>query len=147
MKSLTVILCLVAFSLAGCSRAPTKITPPKVHFGQDVCAQCAMIISDERFAGAIGLRRNGRVEHLLFDDVGEMLGFDPGEYDEIRWYATDAVTREWLDAETAVFLHSDELRTPMHTGVGVYSTRDAAVAAQQEYGGEILSFADLRADL
>ncbi|MCA9241648.1 MAG: nitrous oxide reductase accessory protein NosL [Planctomycetales bacterium] len=106
-----------------------------------------MIISDERFAGAIGLRRNGRVEHLLFDDVGEMLGFDPGEYDEIRWYATDAVTREWLDAETAVFLHSDELRTPMHTGVGVYSTRDAAVAAQQEYGGEILSFADLRADL
>lgn len=144
MRSVVAILSLVALSLAGCGRAPTEITAPKVHFGQDVCAKCGMIISDERFAGAIGLRRNGRIEHMLFDDVGEMLEFTPGDYEEVRWFATDSVTRKWLDAETAVFLHSDDLKTPMGTGVGAYSTRDAAIAAQQECGGTIRSFADLR---
>ena len=126
MKSVFAIFSLAVLSLAGCQRLPTEITAPKVHFGQDVCAKCAMIISDERFAGAIGMRRDGRVVHLLFDDVGEMLDFAPGEYEEIRWYATDAVTREWLDAENAVFLRSDKLMTPMGTGVGAYSTREEA---------------------
>ncbi len=145
MRKVFAILCFMLLPLASCERSPTEITAPRVHFGQDVCAKCAMIISDERFAGAIGMRKQGRIVYLLFDDVGEMLEFDPGDCEEIRWFATDAVTREWLDAETAVFLHSDKLVTPMGTGIGAYSTREAATRAQQDRGGTIRVFTDLRA--
>jgi copper chaperone NosL len=134
---------IAAAALVGCEQQAEEITAPTVHFGQAMCAECSMIISDERFAGAIGLRRDGRVVHLLFDDVGEMLAFDPGEHEQIRWFATDATTRAWLDAETAFFLRSDQLMTPMGTGVGAYATKEAATAAQQEHGGELLSFGDL----
>jgi copper chaperone NosL len=138
------MITVAAATLAGCERPAEEITAPRMHFGQDVCAKCSMIISDERFAGAIGLRHDGRVEYLLFDDVGEMLEFSPGSHEEIRWFATDGSTREWLDAEHAVFLRSDELMTPMGTGVGAYATRDAAMKVQKEHGGELLSFGDLR---
>ncbi|MCA9291976.1 MAG: nitrous oxide reductase accessory protein NosL [Phycisphaerales bacterium] len=131
---------VVVLALTGCDRPAEEITAPRVHYGQDVCAECSMIISDDRFAGAIGLRRDGRIVHLLFDDVGEMLAFDPGPNDGIRWFATDASTSAWLDAEAAVFLRSEKLMTPMGTGVGAYATRDAAERARTEYGGEILAF-------
>lgn len=143
MRFVLAIFSLLVLTFAGCDRTPQEITTPTVHFGQDVCAKCAMIISDERFAGAIGMRKNGRVVHLLFDDVGEMLEYAPGEYEEIRWYATDAATREWLDAKTAVFLRSDSLVTPMGSGIGAYSTTAAATRAQEDHGGTILIFTDL----
>jgi copper chaperone NosL len=133
-------LVVVVFGLTGCDRAADEISAPTVHYGQDVCAECSMIISDDRFAGAIGLRRDGRIVHLLFDDIGEMLAFDPGPHDGIRWFATDATTSAWLDAETAVFLRGETLMTPMGTGVGAYATREAAEKARTEYGGEILAF-------
>jgi copper chaperone NosL len=136
---------LVVLLLAtGCDRGPQEIAAPTLHFGQDVCAECSMIVTDERFAGAIGLRRDGEVVHLPFDDIGEMLEYDPPPAEAIRWFATDARTREWLDAEQAHFLRSDDLRTPMGTGVGAYGTREAAEEAQAEYGGEILDFTALR---
>jgi copper chaperone NosL len=146
MKFVFAVAGVVVLLFSGCNQSSKEITAPSIHFGQDVCAKCAMIISDERFAGAIGLRRKGRVEHLFFDDVGEMLEYDPGQHEEIRWYATSAVSRQWLDAETAFFLHSDNLITPMGTGIGAYSTREEASRAQEEHGGTILSFADLRND-
>lgn len=144
MKSVLVFTCLFALSIVGCHRASEEIRPPKIHFGQDVCDKCAMIISDERFAGAIGMRKDGRVVYLLFDDVGEMLEFAPTGYTEIAWYATDGMTREWLDAESSLFLRSDKLMTPMGTGVGAYSSQDDAKRVQQEYGGTIMSFTEIR---
>jgi copper chaperone NosL len=134
----------VGFLAAGCERPVEEITAPTLHYGQDMCAECSMIVSDERFAGAIGVRREGRVVHLPFDDIGEMLEYDPRPYEEIRWFAKDATTRQWLDAEQAFFLRSDDLRTPMGTGVGAYETRESAEQVQAEYGGEILDFTSLR---
>jgi nitrous oxide reductase accessory protein NosL len=144
LKSFRFILAIVVAAFAGCAQSPQEITAPKIHFGQDMCAKCSMIISDERHAGAIGIRKDGRISYLLFDDVGEMLEYDPGESDETKWFATSGITREWLDAETAVFLHSERLLTPMGTGVGAYANLEEASAVQVEFGGEFLTFQELR---
>lgn len=138
---------LVAFAICtlfGCNTKETTIEAPELHPGQDMCAKCSMIISEERFAGAIGLLKKGRVEHLLFDDIGEMLEFTPEAHEAIRWFAKDASTSEWVDAEKAVFLRSKGLTTPMGTGVSAYATQGSAEQAQSKYQGELLDFQALR---
>ncbi len=137
-----VLLAGVALVSHGCKPQTDEIVAPVIHFGQDTCAKCSMIISDDRFAGAIGVRQNGRINYLLFDDVGEMLEFIPPDHEEMRRFVTDATTTEWLIAEEAFYLHSDELMTPMGTGVGAYATKELALTAQERFGGNVLVFRD-----
>lgn len=142
---------LILFALAGlavttgCERAPRPLAPPVVHYGQDMCAVCSMIVSEERFAGAVALRRGKRIEHFFFDDIGEMLAeYAPPEHEEIAWYVHDADTLAWLDASEAWYVRSEDLRTPMATGVAAYATRAAAETARETHGGTVLDFAALR---
>ena len=50
MRHLAVTMTVAAAMLVGCKRPAEEITAPRMHFGQDVCAKCSMIISDDRFA-------------------------------------------------------------------------------------------------
>ncbi|MCP4068002.1 MAG: hypothetical protein GY741_06945, partial [Phycisphaeraceae bacterium] len=49
---------------SGCGRDEDPLGPPTIHLGEDMCSICSMIISDRRYAGAIVMRRDGRVERL-----------------------------------------------------------------------------------
>jgi copper chaperone NosL len=44
---------------------------------------------------------------------------------------------EWIEARSAVYLHSETLRSPMGLNLSAYENREAAEEMQQEYGGEI----------
>ena len=43
---------------SGCGRR-SDTGPPELHYGQDVCAACNMIVSEERFAAAVVARIDG----------------------------------------------------------------------------------------
>ena len=133
--------------LARCTERSTTLDPPTIYYGQDVCDICSMIISEERFSSAITLQRSGRIEHMLFDDVGEMLAAPAPEADDQRWWARDAGSGAWIDARTATFLLSDALMTPMGTGVAAYGSSAAAEAARSERPGDILTFEEIRGRL
>jgi nitrous oxide reductase accessory protein NosL len=139
-------LALVALAAAtACGGASTTdpIPAPRMVFGEDLCAECSMIINEQRFAGAIGLRVRGRVRHLLFDDIGEMFAHDLPEHDEARYFVHDMTSAELIDATDAHFLRAKSLRTPMATGVAAFrsaSERDSALA---EHPGERLTLGEL----
>lgn len=107
---------------AGCQ--PAVSGPPTVRFGQEACARCRMIISDDRFAAALTTEEG---ESAKFDDVGCMVeheagGFRPASAYWVRAYRTDA----WLDARTAVFVQSKSITSPMGFGVAALSEPPAA---------------------
>ena len=144
MTVLCRLLVLGLSSLAGCTAEDAELRPPVMHYGEDACDICSMIISEDRFSSAITVRRGSRVSHLLFDDVGEMLAAPRPAADEMRWWSHDAGTRQWIDAETAVFLFSEKLMTPMGTGVAAYATKEAAEQARTVWPGEIVEFTEAR---
>ncbi|MFG0284508.1 MAG: nitrous oxide reductase accessory protein NosL [Phycisphaerales bacterium JB039] len=138
---------VLAMALAACAERSDDLGPPTLHYGQDVCDICSMIISEDRFSSAIALRRDGRVEYLLFDDAGEMLAAPAPQADELRWWVHDADTREWIDGRTAIYLVSESLMTPMGTGVAAYATRAAAEEARITWPGKLMDFPTVRESL
>lgn len=144
-RSLAILLLLLLLSPLGCTSRPSASSPPPLHFGEDVCAVCSMIISDERFSSAITFVEGRHTEEALYDDIGEMLEAPPPDGVSLYWWAHDAETLEWIDARAAYYLVSDSLQTPMGTGVAAFRTREAAVRARETWPGEILDFAQARA--
>ena len=142
---LAVIVGLPA-ALSGCVRED-PLTPPRVRFGDDVCAVCHMIVSDERFAAALGLRDDrDRVHKPVFDDIGCMFEHEAANPDMevVARHIRHAETREWLNATTAVYAHSPDIHTPMGYGVAAYTTRSQAEAALAGKRGEVITFPEAR---
>lgn len=140
--------CLAALLLAtaGCGRLDPA-APPAVHYGQDVCAACGMIISDERFAAAmVVIAEDGRYEARLYDDVGCLLAEDatlPGERVTARWIH-DYRTRAWLAAQRAAYVHSPDLHTPMAFGLAALAGPEQAAKLAAELDGGVLDFEQAR---
>ncbi len=135
---------LAALVVTGCG-GDRPVAPPQILYGQDLCVVCGMIISDDRFAAGLAVVDDGGdVEIQAFDDVGCLLARDvvPGQVAGrwVRDFAGDA----WREAETAVYLHSGALHSPMAYGVAAFGTDDDARAAMTRFPGEVLPFDELR---
>jgi copper chaperone NosL len=139
---LLALLAIVSL-LAACARGQTEIGPPEIRYGEDVCAACAMIISDPRFAaGYVVEHKPGRYESLAFDDIGDMLTHPAHTPDAkiVAWYVHDYVGEEWLDATTAHYVVSPQIASPMGHGIAAFATLDAAEALALETGSTVLTW-------
>lgn len=134
-------LMLACMMVSGCGRGPTD-GPPAVRLGDDQCVQCGMIISDERFATATIVAGPRGPEPRLFDDFNCQVNFEvehPELAVEARW-AHDQGTLAWFNAATGSFIISPDIRSPMGSNTAAFATRAAAAAANEEIGGDLLSF-------
>lgn len=143
--TVTAMAALAALELCGCG-GEASLEPPVIHYGESICDVCGMIISDERFAAAIVWADDGGRHELLLDDAGELADVKRVASDREVVYVHDALSADWIDARAAVFLRSEDLHTPMGTGVAAYADRASAEAAQQARGGELLALDDVRPD-
>lgn len=139
------LLVIVLTGLGGCLRNE-GMTPPAVHYGEDVCALCGMIISDERFAAAIVAPGDGERFVALYDDIGDMLvDTEAMSHPGAVLWVHDFDTSEWISASDAYFCTNSELVTPMASGVAAFTTRAAAERVAEEYSGRIVDFTGLLA--
>lgn len=146
MQHKTILLILLIFLLAACGGAQIDPNvPPEIVYGEDVCARCGMIISDDRFAAALVVEKSANdYEQLLFDDAGEMFAFVTEHNNQskiVSWFVHDYSSRDWLDATAAWFVVADSLHTPMGFGIAAFAQELEAQRLAQEWGGEVLSFA------
>jgi copper chaperone NosL len=105
-----------------------------------------MIINDERFAASILVEGARGAEPRLFDDIGDLIVYEARNPDlrVLARYVKDHSSTEWLAAESAVFLRSPSLHTPMASGIAAYATRESAEGQRAKTAGEILAFDRLR---
>ena len=131
--------------LGGCGQT-TTVAPPTIHFGQDVCAVCGMIISDERFAAGLVTEGPDGLEAHAFDDIGCLLEDEALHGDRAvagRW-VRDFRTRRWLEADNSVYVHSPKLYSPMAYGLAACGDEGSARVLLSEFPGELLEFAGVR---
>ncbi|MCL4834769.1 MAG: nitrous oxide reductase accessory protein NosL [Caldilineaceae bacterium] len=148
MQHKTILLTLLLLLLSACGGAAVDPNiPPEIVYGEDVCDQCGMIISDDRFAAALTLEKAANdYEQLLFDDAGEMFAYvaeDNGQSKIASWFVHDYNSREWLAGEVAWYVLADSLRTPMGFGIAALAQEAEARALAMEWGGEVLTFAQV----
>jgi nitrous oxide reductase accessory protein NosL len=140
--ALAALLLLLPLGLAACGPAPDPMAPPEIVYGEDVCDACGMIISEERFAAAAIVSGADGPTARKFDDIGDMLDYHARnpEVEILRWYVHDHDSLKWLDAMTASFVRSQQLGTPMGSGIAAFADAAAAEAKAQELGTEVLGF-------
>lgn len=127
--------------MGGCDRETPDATPA-IALGEDVCNECGMIISDERFAAATIVEGPRGPEPRLFDDYNCQINYDithPDDRIVTRW-AHDYADATWVPTEHAWFVHSPALHTPMGSQTAAYKAHDAAEQAASELGGDLLDF-------
>ncbi len=132
------LLALAALTGACARRAEPE--PPNIRYGRDTCAECGMVISEDRFAAAAV----ADADPLLFDDIGCLLLYR--QKHRPAWAAIwvhDYETRSWLGAESAWFLLSPQVRSPMGWGLAAFGDRTRAQARQADFGGEVLTWSEL----
>jgi nitrous oxide reductase accessory protein NosL len=144
-RTATVAACFWILVPAGCGDTPA-IAPPEILFGQDVCDVCGMIISDDRYAAGLVVGAEDAYETRSFDEIGCLLMFEDEHADETvaARYVHDFRSRSWRDAETATYLHSGHLHTPMAFGVAALATEADARTLAGEFPGDVLDFAAVR---
>lgn len=96
----------------------------KIHYDRDMCARCAMVVSDRKNSVEVINPENGK--YYLFDDIGcTVLWFDD---EHITWqdnaiiWVTDAKSGEWIDARKAYY--DTENITPMAYGFSAHKSKE-----------------------
>ena len=137
-----ILHCSVLIALTACSGSSTEVQPPEIHYSEDVCDACGMLISDVKFAAA-SVEEDGAARK--FDDIGDLLDYyaDHTGAQVKAYFVHDYASEKWQRAETAFFIVSPQIQTPMAHGIAAYADRAAAEAAAQKVEGRVVVFGDL----
>jgi copper chaperone NosL len=102
-----------------------------------------MIVSEARYAAATATASG---QTLVFDDIGCLLQYR--QKHSAAWAAVwvhDYETQTWLRADSAWYLVSPAVHSPMGWGIAAFATEDAAQRRRGEPGGDVLDWNGLSA--
>jgi len=130
-----------ALALTGCG-GDAPIGPPMIRYGDSVCTECGMIVSDERFATAMSINADRGRESLVFDDFNCQMIYE-AKHPELtpldRW-SHDYLTRDWIDTADAWFVHSDQVHSPMASGIASFASQSDAEFFANPLGAQAEDF-------
>jgi copper chaperone NosL len=138
------LVCLLALViLAACGGKSGEPRPPEIQYGQDMCSACGMLISEARFAAATLLTSG---EARKFDDIGEMLVYhmDHPEEQVQAWFVHDYASESWIRGESAFFVKSEAIKSPMGSGIVALEKKADAEAFAAQVQGLIYSLDEIR---
>src|SRR5262245_775361 len=137
LKRRGVALLLGALWLAGCGNP--KIEPVEIA-AEDMCAFCKMAISEKQYSAEF-LNQDG--DAFKFDDIGclaNQLKTIQNRRDIAAFFVVDYDVRQWVNAQQAYFVRSEEFKTPMSGRVVAFKDRSKAEEAAAKYHGSLLGF-------
>jgi copper chaperone NosL len=135
---------LLTVLLLGVTPACRPATPRPILLGAEPCGHCHMTISDPRFT-AEAITASGRT--IAFDDVGCLAAWLGENSAPIAssWVASFVEPQAWLAADSAVYLRSDSLRTPMGSGLAALRPGHEADSVRAALGGTLLRWGEVLA--
>jgi copper chaperone NosL len=148
-RQATLPILFVAFALllAACAVKPAQPAAPEIHYGEDMCSDCGMIINDARFAASYAAKEGeSAYQTFIFDDIGDMLHHMQQNLTlmGVGWWVHDYDSQKWIDASTAYFVVSDQIKTPMNHGMAAFTTQAAAEKLAVEVNGQVYDWDKIR---
>ncbi|MBL4590428.1 MAG: nitrous oxide reductase accessory protein NosL [Phycisphaerales bacterium] len=133
------------FAMPGCG-SDTNDGPPSVRYGDSICAECGMIVSDERFTTATIIEGDRGSEPLIFDDFNCQMIFESKHTDLTivdRW-SHDHGTNEWIRMDDAWFVKSNKLHTPMASNIASFKAKSDADTFAKTLNGQVSDYHELQ---
>lgn len=132
---------LVTFLFTSCNTKPQPFA-----YGKDICDDCKMTIMDAKFGGEI-ITKKGKI--YKFDDVHCLVNFMKGgtvkEADIAQTVFIDYENQNnFLDTESASFVTSDGLKSPMNSNTAAFSSKEKADEKSKQTNGTVKDWEQLR---
>ncbi len=142
MKLLAFVGAILLLSFFVNSCLGHKLAPEEVYINEDSCAYCKMLISDIHFSAQL-LKLDA--ETKKFDDVVCLLNYlaTQNQAREEAIYVYPFQQKGWVKAQFAIYLVSENISTPMGSGICVFLDRGEAEDAKETYGGRIATWDEL----
>lgn len=118
--------------------------PATISYGFDACHHCKMTIADNRFGSQL-VTDKGKA--YKFDAIECMAQYMEGANESYAYIlVTNLPTPEkFIDAETAVFIQSKSLPSPMGMNLSAYADEAEAAKVLQDLEGRILTWQEVKA--
>ena len=138
------VLITSSLYLAACSSEIDLLAEPEIAYGEVICEQCGMIVSEESQAAAYRLP-TGQLR--IFDDLGDMVLYHRLYCEAVLvFWVHDYQTGEWMHAPDALFVATDDLVTPMGHGIAAFKYKGGAEHLAIEHDAPIYSWNELLAE-
>lgn len=117
--------------------------PANIEYGFDACHHCKMTIADNRFGSQL-VTDKGKA--YKFDAIECMAQYMEGVNESYAYVlVTDLPTPEkFIDAETAVFVQSKALPSPMGMNLSAYENESEANEVLQNVEGSLLTWEEVK---
>ena len=140
MKNKILIFVVIMSSLYSC-----KVEPKPIQYGNDHCSYCDMTVVDKTHASQYTTLK-GRsysfdaieclVRKLITDNNEEKMAFI-----QVADFAKPGVL---TNADTATFLISEKIKSPMGANLSAFSNSETAKKAQSMHGGKIYTWQQIK---
>ena len=117
-----------------------EIKPVPINYGQDECAYCRMKITDPRYGSEI-LLKTGKA--YKFDSIECLAAFYIENKEKMKinsLWVPDFISKKFIPAEKALYLHSKELPSPMGMNLTAFEKKEELEKVKEKYGGEVLNW-------
>lgn len=124
-----------------------KVEPEAIEFGKDQCSFCKMNIVDKTHAAQFVTAKG---KQFKFDAIECMVNYIAENSEEkiaLLLVANYANPGEMTDAETATYLISKEIKSPMGANLSAFLLKSKAEEYQQKHSGEIYAWETLKQKL
>lgn len=121
-----------------------KAEPDAIEYGKDQCSFCIMNIVDKTHSAQYVTKKG---KQFKFDAIECMVN-DLTEKNEddmaIILVADYGKPGQMVDAESATFLISMEIKSPMGANLSAFSTKELAIETQEKHTGQIFTWNALK---
>ncbi|NPA58055.1 MAG: hypothetical protein GXN94_02045 [Aquificae bacterium] len=138
-KILPLLVAPVVF-LIGFTACEKAVQPVPINYGQDECEYCRMKITDPRYGSEL-LLKTGKA--YKFDSIECLAAYylkNKNNPNIHSLWVPDFLTKKFIPAETAVYLHSKDLPSPMGLNISAFKSKEELEKVRQKYGGEVLNW-------
>lgn len=120
-----------------------KPEPQAIDYGFDSCTHCKMTISDQRY-GAELVTQKGKI--YKFDAIECLVDYQKNSQEQYVFQLVTDFARpgEFVNAQTAWYLRSEAMPSPMGMNLNAFENREQAEQTAAEKGGELLSWEEVK---
>ena len=121
-----------------------KVEPAAIEYGKDQCSFCVMNIVDKthsaQYVTAKGKQFKFDAIECMVNDLNEKTDLELA-YLLVADYGNPG---QMIDAITATFLISEEIKSPMGANLSAFSSKEKALETRQKHTGKIYTWSALK---
>ena len=140
MKKLILMIITSFLFITGCGNNPEPI-----NFGEDNCAHCKMMITDEKYGAELVTDKGKIYKYDSIECLLEQLHKNTFRDDQIgsMWVIDFSNPRTLIDAKKAYYTKNDDFRSPMGLNVQAFGDLGDFEKFFNDNSGEKLTWTDL----